>query len=100
MQAELDVAARDLKRAQADRAQFDLEVVQGVHVPRDMVAAATATAFSAFAQALRSVGPTLERTAGLTPEQAGLVEGSVDAALAALADSLKKMTEMPGAAAR
>lgn len=85
------------EKAKADRAEFDLEVERGRHLPRAVVAAASATAIAAFTQSMRSIGPTLERTLALPPETVESIERSIDEALLSLSEQLEQMTRLPGA---
>lgn len=86
------------ERIKADRAQLELDIALGRHLPREVIAAASATAMAAFVQTMRSLGPNLERSLGLSPKVAEAVEIAIDQALSTLGDQLEAMTCLPGSA--
>lgn len=86
------------ERIKADRAQLELDIALGNHLPREVTAAAAATAMAAFVQTMRSLGPNLERSLGLSPAVAEAIEIAVDQALSTLGEQLEAMTRLPGGA--
>lgn len=75
----------------AEAAALDLSIRQGQHLPRDKVQAAAAVAVAGLVQAMRSLGPSLERELSLAPEVAAAIEARIDDALADLSRQFKAL---------
>lgn len=74
-------------------AELEYKRKSGELVPRDAVRQATATAFSACAQSMRSIQDTLERKHGVSPEIAERVGTAIDDCLAILSEELQTMCD-------
>lgn len=83
------------EEAKALAAERENDVAEGKLLDRAHVAAASATAMSTFVQHSRALPDALERTLGLPPPVIEAISISLDAALSALADDLKALSEMP-----
>lgn len=77
--------------AKADLNELELAIKRGEYVLRADVQEATATAWAAAAQTLRSVPDNLERKLGVSPEVAQEVGFLIDAALDAVATKFEEM---------
>ncbi|WP_354684434.1 DUF1441 family protein [Cupriavidus necator] len=77
--------------AKADLNELEFKIKSGEYVARVAVVQATATAYAAIAQALRSLPDHLERRLALAPEVAEEIGRQIDEALGELAGVLEKM---------
>ncbi|CAG2126893.1 hypothetical protein LMG31506_00225 [Cupriavidus yeoncheonensis] len=77
--------------AKADLNELEFKIKSGEYVARAAVVQATATAYAAIAQALRSLPDNLERRLALDPEVAEEIGRQIDEALGELAGVLEKM---------
>lgn len=75
----------------AKKAILEYEVQQGNYLPRDAIISATARAYSALAQGIRSIPDLLERRLGLDPMVCVKIAEIQDEALASLHVDLEKM---------
>lgn len=75
----------------ANLAELEYRTKSGEYVSRDAVRQASATAFAAIAQALRSIPDNLERKLGVTPEVSEAVSLLLDEAMAELASDLQRI---------
>lgn len=78
--------------AKADLAELEFQVKSGQYVDRAAVRQAAATAYATCAQAIRSIPDNLERKLAVAPDVAQAVSDQIDAALAALSDSLAMLS--------
>jgi hypothetical protein len=83
------------ERVKCERAEFELAKERGEYLPRATQADAAAVVLAMLAQSLRSLPDNLERTAGLSPEQAEIVATHVDLALSELAAGLRQLAGEP-----
>lgn len=91
-QAEYDAQKARHERIKADEREFKLAVSMGEYIERSVVQQASATVLSMLTQSLNSLADVLERSAGLTPAQARIVDDVVAAACRELANGLRAMT--------
>ncbi|MBF6987244.1 DUF1441 family protein [Cupriavidus sp. IK-TO18] len=77
--------------AKADLNELEFKIKSGEYVARVAVVQATATAYAAIAQTLRSLPDHLERRLALAPEVAEEIGRQIDEALGELAGVLEKM---------
>lgn len=77
----------------AEQAELNFKIAAGQYVPREDVQHASATAFAAISQTLRSIPDNLERKLGLSPEVAEEVSRLIDDAMEELSADLEKMCE-------
>lgn len=94
-QAYIDTKQSDARliKAKADREELKFLQESGEWIPRDAVRNATATAFSAISQTLRSIPDNIERRLALPPEALDAIARIIDESLDGLADSLETMVE-------
>lgn len=83
--------------AKADLNELELAVKRGEYVLRAEVREATATAWAACAQSLRSVPDNIERKLGVSPEVAQEVGYLIDAALDTVAAKFEEMAHQAAA---
>lgn len=76
--------------ALAAKAELDFRIKAGQYIPREAYRTATATAYAAIAQTLRSIPDNLERKLGVSPEVADAVGRFIDDAMGDLANELEK----------
>lgn len=79
------------EEVKAQSAALDLSIRQKQHLPRAQVQAAASIAVGSLVQAMRSIGPSLERELNLAPEVAAAIEARVDDALADLSRQFKAL---------
>lgn len=77
--------------AKADKAELDFKIQSGEYISRTAVVQATATAYAAVAQALRSLPDHLERRLAVAPEIAEEVSRVIDDSLNELANTFETM---------
>lgn len=89
--AKREAAAAIKEEVLAKKATLEYEVQQGNYLPRDAIISATARAYSALAQGIRSIPDMLERRLGLDPMVCVRIGEIQDEALASLHTDLEKM---------
>ena len=75
----------------AKTVELDYRIKQGEYVNRDKVRQVCATAFSAIAQALRSIPDGLERKEGIQPQLADKISIYIDEAMSSLSHDFEKL---------
>jgi phage terminase Nu1 subunit (DNA packaging protein) len=80
-----------VEAAKAESAELHLRIKLGEYVSRESVRAATAMAYSMFAQRMRSLPDDIERRYNLPPEAIQAISDAHDEALTALAKSFELM---------
>jgi phage terminase Nu1 subunit (DNA packaging protein) len=91
MVEDFDVARARNESAKADLNELEFKVKSGEYVARSAVVQATATAYAALAQTLRSLPDHLERRLALAPEVAEEIGRQIDEALGELAEVFERM---------
>jgi hypothetical protein len=89
--AKREAAAAIKEEVLAKKATLEYEVQQGNYLPRDAIISATARAYSALAQGIRSIPDMLERRLGLDPIVCVRIGEIQDEALSSLHVELEKM---------
>lgn len=79
----------------AKNQELKYKIDSGEYLSRGAFREASATLLAEVAGAIRNLPDLLERKASLTPAQAKLVEDTIDAAMATLADGLEMFVEQP-----
>ena len=82
----------------AKNQELKYKIDSGEYLSRGAFREASATLLAEVASAIRNLPDLLERKASLTPEQAKLVEDTIDAAMYTLADGLEMFVEQPSGA--
>lgn len=82
--------------AKADMNEMKAQEMAGELLPRRVWQDASATVFAMLAQSLRGLSDNLERSAGLTAEQAASVDSVVNETLAEIAKQFKALARDDG----
>lgn len=82
----------------AKNAELKYKIDSGEYLSRAAMREACATLLAEVAHSLRSLPDLLERKAAMEPKQLQLVEQTIDATLATLADGLELFVEQPAGA--
>ena len=90
---DFELARARNEAAKADLNELEYKIKSGEYVERDAVRQAAATMLATIAQALRSLPDTLERKCNMQPNEAEIVERTIDSVLEGLSDDLHMLTE-------
>jgi len=89
-------ARADKEESLAKMAEHNFAVESGKYVPREEVQRASAVAFAAVSQTLRSIPDNLERRLGISPEISEQIAYQIDDIMGDLADDLEAMHKNSG----